>query len=269
MANTINLAEIPAQQSLPSSRKVINSNFEIVNATINGVLNVVSEGEINNVSKVTVMNTNNPVTDATTIDTNGIIRANGGIRTSGSIEGASKVEITNGRDGLTSLSTSIGNTALGNLNSTHTFNGTIDLNGRTILGRRVYNGNAWDSLVNPSEVNISTQTRRIPVSNETVLNVSFSGYIEPTQSNPNTHINRFELGFPTEASAGQIYYVIVHIPENINFDVKLVVGGTIIIPLPRNASINGNEISIVNDMQPLQFMWMGTHWILMNAKEVM
>ena len=111
-------------------------------------------------------------------------------------------------------------------------------------------------------------TRRIPVGNEAVLNVSFSGYEKPTSSNPNTHINKFDLGLPTESSAGQIYYVVVHTPENTDFEVKLAIGGTIICPLPRLESIVDNEISITNNMQVLQFLFMGTHWILMNKNEV-
>jgi len=265
---TIKLQDIPAQMSLPSSRKVINSNFEIVNVSINNLLNNISDNEINNVSKITVNNTNNSITDAETIITNGRIRATGGVSTNGPITGASRVEITNGRNGLTSLSTTIGDTVLGNSSSTHTLNGTTNLNGRVILGRRIYQGNAWDSLINPSEVNVSTQTRRIPVGNETVLNVSFSGYEAPTVTNPNSHINKFELGLPAESSAGQIYYVVIHTPENTNFDVKLAIGGTIICPLPRNTTITDNEISITNNMQVLQFLFVGTHWLLMNKNEI-
>jgi len=265
---TIKLNEIPAQMSLPSSRKVINSNFEITNNAINNVLNNISNNEINNIIKIVVNNTNNTQTDAETIITNGVIRATGGIRTNGPITGTSQVEITNSKNGLTSLSTTNGDTSLGNSSSNHTLNGAIHLNGKVVLGRRIYNGNAWDSLVNQSEINMSTMTRRIPVGNETVLNVSFTGYEKPTQPNPNNHINKFDLGLPSESSAGQIYYVIVHTPENANYDVKLAIGGTIICPLPRNESIENNEISITNNMQVLQFLYMGTHWILMNKNEV-
>ncbi|MCL2311860.1 MAG: hypothetical protein FWC41_05160, partial [Firmicutes bacterium] len=207
------------------------------------------------------------ITDAETIITNGIVRATGGLKTSGAIIGASRVEITNGRQGTTSLSTSNGDTVLGNSSSSHTFNGTTHLNSRVVLGRRIYE-RAWDSLHNPSEVNVSTQTRRIPVGNETVLNVSFDGYEAPTPTNLNNHINRFELGLPIESSAGQIYYVVVHTPMNISYDVKLAIGGTIICPIPRNVTIENNELSITNNLQVLQFLSMGTHWILMNKNEV-
>jgi len=80
---TIKLQDIPAQMSLPSSRKVINSNFEIVNVSINNLLNNISDNEINNVSKITVNNTNNSITDAETIITNGRIKATGGVSTNG------------------------------------------------------------------------------------------------------------------------------------------------------------------------------------------
>jgi hypothetical protein len=263
----LKLQDIPSQQSLPSSRKVINSNFEIVNATINNILNNINGNEIKNVTKVTVMNTNNTTTDAETIYTNGKARILGGIETSGPITGASRVGI-NGRDGTNTFSTENGNTKLGNDRSTHTFNGIIDLNGKVILKRRVYQGNAWDSNFNPNnEMDETMKTRKITIRNETVLNVSFADYEAPTQTNGNNHINRFELEAPN-GNAGQIYYVIVHTPKNDKIDVKLAIGGTIICPLPRNKSLKNNELSITNDMQLLQFLSTGSHWLLMNKDDL-